>query len=351
MSNYYPSAPYSARTRLSDFKLRQTWQINRDVKTPDKHINWNDEISWLDEIEEPYRSQLPFRQTDPVFSNVPGDAILSNNAEHHGFTNSDCHILCPGSSFCSGNFDVRHHFCLQKHGFPVGFGGSWQDAFRGMIQALDHHDAGGIVIAHPTWFSKLTDDVVCEMLDFDSRVLGIEIYNDLSANRDYAGSIFTPAEHEAEPGFSLAMWDRVLSTGRCCWGFCVPDHSVRSLADWHGRIVLLVDNFTDHACLRAYRTGQFYGCLKDNGLTVTSFTATDFSITCSTNTKARIKFVTDDGRERISEGESATCRIPQKNGSPAVTFARVEIEDNSGERLFLQPVMYRTAGQRQCPTR
>ena len=348
ISNYYPSAPYSARTRLSDFTLRQTWQIGRDVKPAATHINWNDEISWTDEIEEPYRSRLPFRQTDPVFSNVPADAIVSNNAEHHSFTNTDppCHVVCPGSSFCSGNFDGKHHFRLQKHGYPVGFGGSWQDAFKGMIQALDYDDAGGIVIAHPTWFSKLTDEFVFELLDFDHRVLGIEIYNDLSANRDYASGTYMPAEQEKEPGFSLGMWDRVLSTGRWCWGFCVPDHSVKSLADWHGRVVLLVDSRTDHACLGAYRRGRFYGCLKDNGLTVTNFTATESSIAVRANRKARVKFISDKGLEKTSEGESATYRMPKKDGSPALTFIRVEVDDDSGERLFLQPVMYRTRGQR-----
>jgi len=306
------------------------------VPTP---INWNDLISWIDELEEPYRSQLPFTESSPVYSSVPDDIIISSNAEHHSYTDSGTHILCPGSAFCSGNFDVHDHFQLQQHGYPKGFDGPWQKAFAGMIRAMDYPDAGGIIIAHPTWFSKLSDSHVCEMLDFDERVLGIEIYNDLSANGAKAGRHASDGQ-ETEPGLSLCMWDRILSSGRRCWGFCVPDHSVRKRADWLGRSVLLVNEFTEHNCLKAYRDGQFYGCLKDNGLTITDFAATDVLISVSTNATATIKFISEAGTMSTIRGDSAAFEIPRRNGSADLTYVRIEVEDGSGERLFLQPVMY-----------
>ena len=340
ISNYYPSAPYDADTRLSDFRLRQWWGIKRYGELLDPPINWNGIITWPDEFEAPYRSEFPFTETDPVFTKIPADVILSHNAEHHGFTNSGAHICSPGSSFASGTFDVRgRRYHLKEHGFPVGFGGTWQEGFEGMLQAIDYSDGGGITIAHPTWFSRISDDRVLEMLDFDERVLGIEIYNDYSATRNWFENPDYKAPSESEPGFSLNLWDRILSTGRRCWGFCVPDHSVCKVGDWRGRNILLVSEFTEHDCLKAYRKGRFYGCLKGSGLTITDFTATDSSISVTASSTATIKFITDAGLAKSITGATAVYELPQKSGAPDVKYVRVELEDESGERLFLQPVL------------
>ena len=340
MSNYYPSAPYGAGTRASDFRLRQSWGAKCDGTPLDPPINWNDIITWQEELEEPYKAEFPFTESEPVFSDIPEDVILSHNAEHHSFTNSRSHICSPGSSFASGTFDVRGHYHLAKHGVTSGFGGTWQEGFGGMLQGLDYPDAGGITICHPTWFSRFSDEDVLEMLDFDERVLGIEVYNDYSCRKDWAAVPDYKAPPESEPGFSLNMWDRILATGRNCWGFCVPDHSVRKGGNWHGRNVLLVPRFTEHDCLRAYRTGSFYGCLKDNGLTVTAFEATSTSVSVTTNSPAEIKFITDRGPTETVRGNRAAYDIPVEDGKPQVVYVRVEISDESGERLFLQPVIY-----------
>ena len=92
ISNYYPSAPYDANTRLSDFRLRQWWGTVRDGRRLDPPINWNDIITWEHELEESYRTDFPFAETEPVYTDIPEDVILSRNAEHHGFTNSRAHI-------------------------------------------------------------------------------------------------------------------------------------------------------------------------------------------------------------------------------------------------------------------
>jgi len=335
LSNYYPSAPYSAATRLSDFRLRQAWPARRgdDVIAPP--VNWNQIITWANDIDEPYRATFPFLPTDPVFQRLPDDLILSSNAEHHGFANSHCHINAVGSSFCSGNFDARNRYRLTDHGFPVGYGGRWQDAFAGMLAQLDYPDGGGITINHPTWFSHLSDETVFAMLDFDDRVLGIEIYNDLSANRSYGPEAFAPGTGEGEPGFSLGIWDRILASGRRCWGFCVPDHSAKSPGDWQGRCVLMVPEYTDAACLRAYRTGSFYGCLRDNGLRITRFAVAASSVTVTVNSAARIRFISNQGVVHETTGTTGRCDISR----PEHTFVRVEVADGQGERLFMQPVM------------
>ena len=341
ISNYYPSAPYNAETRLSDFRLRQWWPAKRDGVPVEPPINWNEIITWPEELEEPYRSSLPFTETEPVYSAIPDDVIISPNAEHHGFTNSSCHICSPGSSFISGTFDARSHYHLNQHGFPVGFGGSWEEGFEGMIDGLVYADGGGITINHPTWFSRFSLDEVCAMLDFDDRVLGIEIYSDYSANRDwFANPDFEPPETESEVGFSTGLWDKILATGRRCLGFCVPDHNVCKGGDWHGRSVLLIASFTEHDCLKAHRDGNFYGCLKDNGLSVTGFRASESEIAVTTNTEATIRFITEQGVASSATGTQAVYSVPQKDGRPAVVFARVEISDETGERLFLQPVMF-----------
>lgn len=339
ISNYYPSAPYDASTRLSDFRLRQWWPAMRDGSRVEPPINWNDIVNWRDELAAPYNSQVPFEETEPTYSAIPDDALLSHNAEHHGFSNSQAHICSPGSSFASGTFDVHNNFQLNGHGFPVGFGGPWQTAFEGMIDGLDYPDGGGITINHPTWFSKFTDEQVVEMLDFDDRVLGIEIYNDYSRKRDWHQNSDYVAPDEPEQGFSVRLWDRILLTGRRCWGFCVPDHSAGN-GNWQGRCMLVVREHTEHACLKAYRDGSFYACLTGNGPVVQRFEATETSVSVTLSSPAEIRFVANAAVVKTVTGDHSTFEIPHKNGSAAVAYVRVEVRDEGGERLFLQPVRY-----------
>ena len=339
ISNYYPSAPYDAKTRQSDFRLRQWWPATRDGKRIDPPINWNDIIDWPDELDEEYRQNFPFEVTPPVYDEIRGDVILSHNAEHHGFTNSNAHICSPGSSFASGTFDVHGNYHLNNHGFPVGFGGTWQEGFQGMLDGLDYPDAGGITINHPTWFSHFSDEAVFEMLDYDEAVMGIEIYNNYSGRRNWLENPDYVAPIE-DQGFSVNMWDRILKTGRRCWGFCVPDHSVCGNGDWNGRSVLLVSDFTEYDCLRAYRLGQFYSCLKNSGLTVEEFSVNDLEVHVRLNAPAKIKFVSEAGVVQEASGTGASYSLPTSNGKPDLVYLRVEVSEDSGERLFLQPLLF-----------
>ncbi len=42
----------------------------------------------------------------------------------------------------------------------------------------------------------------------------------------------------------------------------------------------------------------------------------------------------------MTNGENAVYELPRKNGTPDLVYVRVEVKDDSGDRLFLQPVMY-----------
>jgi hypothetical protein len=342
ISNYYPSAPYTSDTKPSDFWLRQHWPARMEDGTElPPPINWNNIITWRADLDEPNRSKLPVAEGERVFTHIPEDVVISPNAEHHGFTNSNSHICSPGSTFTSGNIDPKEQFHLKRHGFCVGFGGTWQEGFAGMLDNLLYQDGGGITINHPTWFSHLPDEHVFQMLDFDESVLGIEIYNDYSGKKNWFENPDYEAPAESETGFSLDLWDRILSTGRKCWGFCVPDHSVKQGTNWHGRNILLVSEFTEHQCLQAYRQGQFYGCLKGTGLAVKDFSATASSISIELNALSTIKFITETGLVLKVEADRASYQIPQKEGHPDVMYVRIEVEDPSGERLFLQPVRFK----------
>ncbi len=362
ISNYYPSAPTGPDSRPSDYRLRQDWPVQRHGKPMKLPVNWNDVIDWQEELADEARDQLPFKETDPMFSRIPPDTAWSPNAEHHGFTDTGAHITCPGSFFRSGTFDARNRFGTFDHGFVCGYGGPWRDAFREMCDQLAYPDGGGVIINHPTWFSRFSNELVFEMLDFDPRVLGIEIYNDYSATREWEEVVFPAGREEPEKAFSLAMWDRILRTGRRVWGFCVPDHSAKT-SNWPGRCTLLVDEFSDRACLKAYRDGAFIGCLSGEGVQVESLAVTEDEITINLDAAATIRFITQDGCVLSSEGTHAryplasagsrnrgmvaaslspsACIAPAARHSAPTQdiYVRIEVSHESGERLFLQPIL------------
>lgn len=191
-------------------------------------IDWNAIImdkrtGWLNELPEDLQEKLPFKQGDYLFKNIPSDVIISPNAEHSNYTNSSLHACAVGSLYASGNFDVRNYYKTADHGYAGGTSVTWEVAFKGMIEKLLFKDAGGVTINHPTW-SGLTFGEVIRMLDFDPRVLGIEVYNDTCAT-NYG---------EPERGWALKLWDEVLKTNRRCFGFFVPDHTLG-----RGRNILL----------------------------------------------------------------------------------------------------------------
>ena len=247
------------------------------------------------------------------FITPPLDAIGCPNAEHHGMTDTQLHLCAIGSTFTSGTEDTQA---------AIGVNANWRSTFASVISTLIYTNGGGITLNHPIW-SKLPFLDILKFLDYSQLVLGVEIYNDSSV--------------EDKTNAPITLWDKILSTGRRCWGFCVSDHSARNLdAVWNGRNILLTPDTTEQSCAVAYRNGAFYGALKGNGLTFTNITVTSSQIQVSTNQATRIEFFSNKGRVKQVYEPTAVYALNREE-----IFVRMEAFDASGERLFSQPIMFK----------
>jgi len=157
-----------------------------------------------------------------------------------------------------------------KDAYRAALDGTLKDADGNPIEGLRFPDGGGITLNHTGSFSD-----TLEKLDFDPRVLGIEVWN----------------QHFAfGPKGSLAfynLWDEVLSTGKRCFGFFVRDHFIYE----RGRNVLILPpskglsiEEREHNAARAYRNGIFYGllgalALDENGQKIAPYDCSEFRFT------------------------------------------------------------------------
>ena len=227
----------------------------------------------------------------------------------------------------------------------------WRDAFRAaldgqrkdtegrLIEGLLFPDGGGITINHP----RGSLESLLEMLDFDARVLGIEVWN----------------QHTGFGGIPMAYyqrWDEVLRTGRQCFGFFVKDHALYG----RGRNVLLVRTpphstraEREREALRAYREGRFFGVLgamavDASGKVAPPYDHTAFRFTRiavrdteagrpaalevsvngadrSQRPNTQIRFVTDAGVAHVASGEHAKFEFPRgASGAILCRYVRVE---------------------------
>ncbi len=340
ISNYYPSAPYyPARSiRENQFRVGQDFAIVKggdfsrsgnqrwqDAKLQKGRFDWNKIImgdpKWLNSLEEEEKKQLPFKLGEKVFTHVPSDLIISPNAEHHGFTNSSLHANGVGSLYSSGTFDAHSRFKTLEHGYFYGTGLPWDRAFKEMLDQLLFKDGGGVTINHPVW-SSLDFNEVCRMLDFDKRVLGIEIFNDTCAT----------GYGDPGKGWALKMWDEVLSSNRRCLGFFVPDHMLG-----RGRNVLLVPKFTEHECLKAYRSGAFWGAINGTGLAFTKIVLSDGKLVAAVNRDSQLMIFTNKGIDKRNYGKEIEYAIP---ADQEIKFVRVEAVDDFSEQIFSQPIRF-----------
>lgn len=336
LSNYYPSAPYYplGEMRRDPFMVQQENAIVVHGELRDGPFHWNDIImdpvtGWFDELPADVQQTLPLQVGHLIFTNLPSDIAASPNAEHHAFTNSRAHINAIGSFYASGSMDNGRKYQLKEHGYALGTELSWQEAFDQMLAQLQFPDGGGITINHPVW-SDLSVQQVLEMLDHDERVLGIEIFNDTS-------------ERTKGTGYAIDLWDRILATGRRCYGFAVPDHHGYAPGEdqspWKGRNHLWVPTFTEEALLKAYREGRFYCGLTGSGLRFEEVSLTNGVVSVRLNTNATIKIISDQGVAEVT-GKNLSYKVPVKNENFALTYLRVEAEDGTGERLFSQPILF-----------
>lgn len=248
---------------------------------------------------------------------IPDGIIGSPNAEHHSispYPNFHCNSL--GSFFSSGSPSGET---------PVGMNGlGWKLTFKMILAQLQYEDGGGVTINHPHWtrdsngIGRPTNQEICEMLDYDDRVLGIEFFNGSS-------------ELNYQNGWDLDTWDAILKTGRRCWGFCVADHGENN-DNWIGRNILLCSEFTEHECLKAYRDGRFYGSIYNTSLKFTSILFNEGTLSVSAPGANYINLVIDGVYNRVS-ANNTSVNIP--NGS---TYVRVEAH-NGENSIYSQPII------------
>ncbi len=233
----------------------------------------------------------------------------------------------------------------------------WRDAFLAILDGevidgekrggLLYADGGGITLNHPT--GKMENYV--EMLDFDPRVLGIEVWNHLSSGFGASGYVDS-MDGTPPPHYFYDLWDQILATGRRCWGFFVKDHTIYG----RGRNVLLVPSVEsasreekEATALRAYRNGSFFGAvsaiaLNEEGKVDAPYDHSDFrfrriNLRRDVTGKAealevevgdqdvkkrpnlQIRFVTEEGTVLIVDGDRAEFPL---NGDKKPQFVRIE---------------------------
>ena len=341
MSNYYPSAPWWPASKMT----KNYWRLHHDhpVMVNGKRVPgpfdwnkiiapWKHMLSAAEAAKQPaWAAKYPFVEGEKIFKPLPPGVLEAPNAEHHSFLLEDgrhaasLHMCSPGSAFASGTFDAHNLSKTYSHGYNYGSGEFWGTAVDRMIAGLIHPDGGGVTINHPSW-TRLDRELMLKILDHDPRVLGIEVIEDSGHN-------------------SENYWDWALSTGRQCFGFFVPDWHVENKV--FGVNVLCVREKTVHACLKAYREGNFYGAL--NGLDELAFTRIAFdaksrTVTAATDKPARFEVITARGVVKEAKGTEVSWTVEPDSpwkGSRIHVFARVKAYsvDGSGEELFSQPFM------------
>ena len=301
LANYYPSAPYYPASSVykKSFRISQKGYIE-EGKYHEGEILFKERIEkWQNELEPGMFETLPETLGERVFPEIPEGFLEAPNAEHHSFSDitPHLHICAPGSNLTSGHFDLKRSFGLDRHGIQTGFQLPWREAFQLLLDHLIIPDGGGITINHPHW-SYLPHEMLEMLLDFDPRVLGIEVYNSNCAD-SYSGS-------------SEVEWDRLLATGRQCFGFFTQDHLRSTNRIWRGRNILLVEEPTAEACLRAYREGNFYGAVTGDGPRFEYINFDGHSLNARTDRRVFWQMITAQGIS--SEGSSEEFSYTLQDG-------------------------------------
>ena len=340
LSNYYPSAPWYPLAKMTE----NYWRVHHDFpvivngRRVEGPFDWNKIVGkWIKELPPELQKQYPFKEGSKIFRPLPDGVLEAPNAEHHAFllangrNHGHLHMNSPGSMFASGTFDQGQRNRFQtgtRGGYHFGSGEVWKTAIDRMIAGFIYSDGGGVTINHPVW-SSYDRNLILKILDHDPRVLGMEVIEGGGVNGE-------------------AYWDWVLATGRQCFGFFVPDHSIRQKSGTFGVNVLVTPERTAHACLKAYRDGNFYGAKRGlNELKFTRIAFDETTVAAETDRPARLVVITGCGI--VKEETRATSikwtmegvygwSAPRKD---AHIYARIKAYalDGSCEELFSQPYM------------
>ena len=193
-----------------------------------------------------YHPSIPYYPLTNYFTDADG-ILASPNAEHFAFddVSSGVHMNSVGGILASED---------------SGFNGTIFDAIEEGYNSLIVRNGGGMTLNHPNW-SGLSASEVENIISFGG-FFAIEIWN-------------ATCEQLTGTGYSLAIWDSILSNGKQIFGTCVPDHEAqyRPAEDRHpfGYNHMLTVNGTEEEILNAYRTGKFYGTLYNDGLTLENY--------------------------------------------------------------------------------
>lgn len=323
-SNYYPSAPYYPlkKIRENTFRLGQDSYVKNNSLIMER-IDFCKERETWDADCQASLPPLPKSEGERVFPDPPENFLEAPNAEHHWFSDHNVylHICAPGSLLSTSHFDREHRFGLEKHGLQLGCKIPWREGLKQMFNSLLIPDGGGAVIAHPHW-SHLPIDTLIEILDFDPRVLGFEVYNH-NSGADYTES-------------SEVEWDYILGTGRQCFGFFVQDHTIK---DGRGKIILLPEERSAEACLRAMRQGRFYGAITGSGLRFEKIVFDGQSIYARCNAKASFQLTSKTGVVCDFTGEELSFILPENAREKHVFLRLTALERSFGDKLYAQPFM------------
>lgn len=266
-----------------------------------------------------YYPSKPVYPLSDYFTPYEG-AIQCPNAEQHNFSNLfgvgvRLHMNSLGSFLETGS---------ERGETPVGMHGlDWRAGIDMILADLQYEDGGGVTINHPVWTGLKAKDC-CQILDYDSRVLGIEFYNQSS-------------EESENNGWALDMWDTILRTGRRCFGFSVPDWSLEVIK---GRNVLLASP-TEYSCLKAYRDGAFYGKVGTTDFKFTNISYNNNVLDVSVDRDAQIKIITDSTNETLS----GTQAEKQLNANDYV-YVRVEAYSQvDDDNIYSNPIFLNKQGK------
>jgi hypothetical protein len=253
----------------------------------------------------------------------------------------------------------QKQFRVTQYRLMQGANRPWREVFRATLDGetiegrhtggLLHADGGGITLNHPTREREAYET----FLDFDPRVLGIEVWNQLTSGFG-SGKGFYDASGGPHLHF-YKLWDDLLRTGRRCWGFFVKDHNTFG----RGRNVLLIPKAAGGAAvaeveaLRAYRKGAFFGlvaalAVNEAGEVVAPYDhstfrfariavrrdgegrakAVEVAVTGNDRLKrpnVQIRFVTDQGVALVVDASQAEFPLQRDAGGKWVAaFVRVE---------------------------
>ncbi len=340
LSNYYPSAPWWPLAKMTEnyYRLHHDFPATVNGKRVNGPFDWNKIVGeWIKELPVELQAEYPFKEGGKLFKPLPEGVLEAPNAEHHHFLGENgcrmprLHMNAPGSAFASGTFDQLTDKRFQtklRRGFATGTDEHWKTSVDRMLAELIYPDGGGVTINHPRW-SAYNRQLLLELLDYDPRMLGIEVIEGGGNN-------------------SESYWDWVLASGRQCFGFFVPDHRIKRKDGFFGVNVLLTPERTVHACLKAYREGNFYGAKRGlNELKFTRIAFKDKEVEAETDKPARLQVITALGPvKEVARGTSIKWHVAKLGGSGAPrelvhTFMRVKAYalDGSGEELFSQPCM------------